>query len=175
MVNRTFCSSSGLHRISFVRVCEETFRTVVYSAPEGQRDCRLSRRPKCRHLVLPSVAPPRRPLCVVPVRPARCVFGFGIRQLIIIIASGMAITRIIFIILTTINIITITVRIQNTDTPRAGRFEAAHGGATGHRGAEKDGTPLGRSGQKTPSPLPSSVSGQSLERLCGSTHSLIRP
>ena len=30
LVNRTFCSSTGLHRISFVRACEETFRTVVY-------------------------------------------------------------------------------------------------------------------------------------------------
>ena len=29
LVNRLFCSLSGLHRISFVRACEETFRTVV--------------------------------------------------------------------------------------------------------------------------------------------------
>ena len=35
LVNRTFCSFTGLHRISFVRACEETFRTVFYSALEG--------------------------------------------------------------------------------------------------------------------------------------------
>ena len=79
-VNRGFCSSTGLHRISFVRACEETFRTVVYSALEGQRGGWLPRPPKCRHLVLPSVAPPRRPPCAVPTRPARCVSGFWTRQ-----------------------------------------------------------------------------------------------
>ena len=41
--------------------------------------CQLPRRPKCRHLVLPSVAPPRRPPCAVPTRPARCVSGFWTR------------------------------------------------------------------------------------------------
>ena len=35
LVNRTFCSPTGLHRISFVRACEEMFKTVVYSALEG--------------------------------------------------------------------------------------------------------------------------------------------
>ena len=35
LVNRTFCSSTGLNRISFVRACEETFRTVVYGTLEG--------------------------------------------------------------------------------------------------------------------------------------------
>ena len=35
LVNRTFCSSTGLHRISFVRACEETFRTFVYGTLEG--------------------------------------------------------------------------------------------------------------------------------------------
>ena len=35
LVNRWFCSSTGLHRISFVRACEETFRTVVYGTLEG--------------------------------------------------------------------------------------------------------------------------------------------
>ena len=33
--NRGFCSSTGLHWISFVRACEETFRTVVYGTLEG--------------------------------------------------------------------------------------------------------------------------------------------
>ena len=36
--------------------------------------------PKCRHLVLPSVAPPRRPPCAVPTRPACGMSGFWIRQ-----------------------------------------------------------------------------------------------
>ena len=35
LVNRTFCSSTGLHRISFVRACEETFIIVVYGTLEG--------------------------------------------------------------------------------------------------------------------------------------------
>ena len=35
LVNRTFCSSTVLHRISFVRACEEMFRTVVYGTLEG--------------------------------------------------------------------------------------------------------------------------------------------
>ena len=34
-VNRGLCSSTGLHRISFVRACEETFRTVVYGTLGG--------------------------------------------------------------------------------------------------------------------------------------------
>ena len=40
-------------------------------------------------------------------------------------------------------------RIQNPDTPRAGRVGAAHGGAAGRGGAGSDGTPVGRSGQET--------------------------
>ena len=80
LVNRTFGSLSNLHRISFLRACEETFRTVFHSALEGQRGGWLPRPPKCRNLVLPSVAPPRRPPCAVPTRPARCVSGFRTRQ-----------------------------------------------------------------------------------------------
>ena len=53
---------------------------LFYSALEGRRGGWLPRRPKCRHLFLPSVAPPRRPLCAVPTRPARCVSGFWTRQ-----------------------------------------------------------------------------------------------
>ena len=46
-------------------------------------------RPKCRHLVLPSVAPPRRPPCAVPTRPARCVSGFWTRQVYANIKGGL--------------------------------------------------------------------------------------
>ena len=38
LVNRLFCSSTGLHRISFVRSSEESFRTVFFGAPEGKTD-----------------------------------------------------------------------------------------------------------------------------------------
>ena len=61
VVNRTLCSPTGLHRISFVRACEETFRTVVYDALEGKRDGRLLGEPTCRRPVLPRPVPPRRP------------------------------------------------------------------------------------------------------------------
>ena len=73
LVNGDFCSSTGLHRISFVRACEEMFRTVVYGTLEGYRDGWLPGRPKCRHPVLPSFALPRRAPCTVrradPTRP----------------------------------------------------------------------------------------------------------
>ena len=79
MVNRTFCSLSGVHRISLVRHCEETSRTVFYSALESQRGCWLLRRPKCRHLILSSVAPPRLPPCAVPTRMhlSHAIFSVG--------------------------------------------------------------------------------------------------
>ena len=80
LVNRTFCSSTVLNRISFVRACEETFRTVVYGTLGGSRDGCLRGRPKCRNLGLPSFAPPHHPLCTAPTRPARCVSGFWTRQ-----------------------------------------------------------------------------------------------
>ena len=80
LVNRRFCSPTGVHRISFVRPCEESFRTVFYIALVGQRGRWLPRPPKCRHFVRPSVAPPRRPPCDVPTRTARCVSRFWTRQ-----------------------------------------------------------------------------------------------
>ena len=52
----------------------------LYSALEGQRGSWIPRPTKCRHLVLPSVAPPCRPPCAVPTRPARCVSRFWTRQ-----------------------------------------------------------------------------------------------
>ena len=39
--------------------------------------------------------------------------------------------------------------IKNPDTPWAARVGATHGGATGQRGAGKDGTPVGRSSKTT--------------------------
>ena len=50
----------GLHKVSFVRASEETFRTVVYGAPEGGRDGCILREPTRRHLVLPRTALPLR-------------------------------------------------------------------------------------------------------------------
>ena len=61
LVYRTFCSSTGLHRISLVRASEETFRTGVFDALEGAEDgCFLGETIR-RHPVLPGPAPTRRP------------------------------------------------------------------------------------------------------------------
>ena len=35
LVNRRFCSSTDLHRISFVHACEETFRKEAYDSMKG--------------------------------------------------------------------------------------------------------------------------------------------
>ena len=45
----------------------------------------LARPPKCLHLVLPSIDPPRRQPCAVPNRTALFVFGFWTRQVLIMI------------------------------------------------------------------------------------------
>ena len=83
LVNRSLCSSTALNRISFVRACEKTFRTVVYVALEDRRVGCLPGRPKCRHPVLPSFAPPRCPPCTAPRRPDPPVVcpGFGFTKL----------------------------------------------------------------------------------------------
>ena len=68
LVNRTFCSSIGLHRISLVRASKETFRTGVFDALGGTRDGCLLGEPIRRRPVLPGPARPamRRP---DPTRP----------------------------------------------------------------------------------------------------------
>ena len=70
-VNRLFLSSCGLNRISFVRACEESFRTVVFDALGGERVGCVLGKPTRRRLVLPGPAPPRRPAlrCPEPIRP----------------------------------------------------------------------------------------------------------
>ena len=58
--NRTFCSSTGLHRISFVRAFEESFRRVVFGTLLGTRDrCPLGG-PNRRRSFRPGPAWPRR-------------------------------------------------------------------------------------------------------------------
>ena len=66
LVNRSLCSSIGLHRNSFVRASEETFRTVVYDAPESKRDSCVLCEPTRRRSTLPGTALPPRP---APSRP----------------------------------------------------------------------------------------------------------
>ena len=80
LVNQTFCSSTSSNNTSFVRACEEMFKTIVYSALECQRGAWLARPLKCRHHVLPRVALSRRPPCALPTRPARCVSWCLTRQ-----------------------------------------------------------------------------------------------
>ena len=60
VVNRGFCSSTGLHRISFVRACEETFRTVVYGTLVGTRVRCLLGEPNRRRPFRPGPIWPRR-------------------------------------------------------------------------------------------------------------------
>ena len=71
--------TTGFHRISFVRACEETFKTIFYGTVETFRDGRLRGRPNCRHPLLPSFAPPRFPPCTASTRPDPSVLclGFG--------------------------------------------------------------------------------------------------
>ena len=60
---------------------QETFRTVVYSALEGERGRLAS---QATEMSAPCFFSPRRlprrPPCAVPTRPARCVSGFWTRQ-----------------------------------------------------------------------------------------------
>ena len=78
-VNRGFCSSIGLHRISPVRAPGGSFRRRVFDALEGTREaCLLARR-----TVLLASSParphPATPPCA-PTRPARGMSGFRTRQ-----------------------------------------------------------------------------------------------
>ena len=62
VVNRGFCSSTGLHRIFFVRACEESFRTVVYDTLEGWGDGWLLGHPIRRRSVMSDSTASRRPV-----------------------------------------------------------------------------------------------------------------
>ena len=61
VVNRTFCSLSSLHWISFVHACEETFKTIVYDALESKNNGCFLGEPMRRRPVLPGPAQTRRP------------------------------------------------------------------------------------------------------------------
>ena len=91
-VKRGLCSSTGLHRISFVRGCEETFRTVVYDTMGGWQDRRLLGRSNRRHAVLPGPAPPRRPAMRRADPPEVCP-GFGLDRFLQMFASGRFATK----------------------------------------------------------------------------------
>ena len=69
VAKKTLCSSIGSHTISFVRACEQTFRTIVLDALEAlesKKDGCLLGKPTGRRPVLPRPAPlPRR----APPRP----------------------------------------------------------------------------------------------------------
>ena len=66
----------------FLRASLKTFKTVVYSALEGQRGGLLPTGPKCRHNIPLSVALPRHPLCAMMTRPICCVSGLWTRYIL---------------------------------------------------------------------------------------------
>ena len=75
-VNREFCSSIGLHRISLVRASGERFRRPVPDSFEGtKKACPLGDQ-FCWHPVLPDPAPPSRH-APRPDSPVVCL-GFGL-------------------------------------------------------------------------------------------------
>ena len=83
VVNRSLCSSIGLHRVSVVRVFEGTFRTVVLGALEGKRVGRFLGEPTRRRPVLTPPPPCHTVLpCAALPRPARGMSGFWIRQVL---------------------------------------------------------------------------------------------
>ena len=84
-----FVPSTVYIRFRLFVLAKNPFRTVVYSALEGQRGGWLPRPPKCRHLVLPGFAPPRR--LAEPNRAACCVSGFSTRQ--VPINNGTLVSR----------------------------------------------------------------------------------
>ena len=55
-----------VHRISFVRDPEETFKTIVFDALGDKRDGCVLGEPTHRHPILPDPAPPRRPILGSP-------------------------------------------------------------------------------------------------------------
>ena len=57
VVNRSLCSSVGLHKVSHVRASEESFRRFVFGTLGGTRDGRLLGQPFCRRSALPRRVP----------------------------------------------------------------------------------------------------------------------
>ena len=77
-VNRGFCSSIGLHRISLDFAYGKTFRRRVFDALEGSGDPCLLGKQFCWYPVLPDPRPATPPCA--PTRPARGMSGFWTRQ-----------------------------------------------------------------------------------------------
>ena len=100
---------------------------------------------RCRHFGLPSFAPPHRPLCAAPTRPARCVSGFWTRQVLdstgISHAALLRVSSLALLLCPALLRLYFTCRIQNPDIPRAGRYGAAHGGTAGPGGDGQHRTP----------------------------------
>ena len=89
-LNRWFCSPIGLHRISFVRASEESFKTGVFDALEKsprRTDPSASRPAKARPAPPPHHASPR------PDPPVICL-GFGFDKSILSFVNPSANIRI---------------------------------------------------------------------------------
>ena len=80
--NRTFCSSIGLHRVSFVRASRNTPRSVFFDRLEGMGDGCLLGGPIRRRPILPRPAPPSRRAPPRPDPPVVCP-GFGLDKSVI--------------------------------------------------------------------------------------------
>ena len=96
-----FCSSIGLHRISFVRASENTSRTVVLRALEGERDnCSWANRIAASRFAPPHSAPPpgRAPPCPDPpvVCPGFGLDRFGLHRISFVRASEYTSRTIVF-------------------------------------------------------------------------------
>ena len=122
MLNRGFCSSIVLHRISLVCASGETFRRRVFDA-FGECEEGLFPRRTVLWANGPARLRPATPPCA-PTRPACGMSGFWTRQVQPILGwFTRAWTWILMIII-------ITSRVQNPDISRAGRV-GAHGGLAG--------------------------------------------
>ena len=82
LVNRLSCSSIGLHRVSFVRAFEESFKTVVFDAAVATQDGCFLGEPTRRRPVPHRC--PAAPPCAAPPRPARGMSGFWIRKVMVL-------------------------------------------------------------------------------------------
>ena len=73
--------------VTVARASGESFKTDVFDGRGTKRVGCFLGEPTHRHPVLPRPAPPRRPPCAGPPRPARGMAGFWIRQIKIIMQS----------------------------------------------------------------------------------------
>ena len=87
-VNRLSCSSTGLHRTSFARASQGSFRTVVFDALEAWRARETVVSWADRPVGVPSCPAPLRPAaspCAAPPRPACGISGPWIQHIIIFV------------------------------------------------------------------------------------------